>query len=722
MKIRTKLLINSSVVIVALIIVLLITVAWSINKGVKRQVNSLNTRLMDTSKSRGMANAKVLKVILGVLEEELITQVNDICGKSVLKRNFSSGQDEALKQYLLANYSNAADVDVGVFFGYQGNFAAAYPDRVSFEFMNRSFKQFAFMDTFQNYLDNDTIEEARPWTGFIDVSPETAADWGMDEQKAANGGILFAAAGLIPNDYKDEVLGYVILGKFFNAYHSPFQKFGDITEAASAVYRGTRALASNGFFDASKENLDSLAIPNDIYQQIVAKKDWIFNSLQLNGKTYLATLSPLLDSRGIPIGAFLVAEDHNVITEAGNNLASEGGKLGRSVFYRVSLVGILAIVSAVILMSVFSVRLTKPIRQAVDLATEIAHGKLNRREDLSGSFEMAQLDRALKIMTKNIIRHNKEISESHKSISLKVKVQNEILDMVGESSDEVATSSEKFSDSAEYLAQKLTHQSTSLEKIGNMISSIDTQSMTNAQHANRAIEITAEALVSAESGNAKMREMVTAMGEIKDSSQEILKILDVLRDIAEQTNLLALNATIEAASAGEAGKGFAVVAQEVKNLAQRSSASVKETAELLKNSAINVENGSEIASETAKFLDMIVDSISKVTQLTEQISEASDTQAKSINQAKTGLDRINQDTHQMKVNSEETAQNAKKLSDIAKQLANQLRLKLQETEELESATEIDLSNNLDGKEWTDRSDLYREPASSADWERLAVSN
>lgn len=60
---------------------------------------------------------------------------------------------------------------------------------------------------------------------------------------------------------------------------------------------------------------------------------------------------------------------------------------------------------------------------------------------------------------------------------------------------------------------------------------------------------------------------VAKLSELSSAIENILKLLDGIKNIAGQTNMLALNATIEAARAGEAGLGFAVVAREVKMLA-----------------------------------------------------------------------------------------------------------------------------------------------------------
>jgi len=67
------------------------------------------------------------------------------------------------------------------------------------------------------------------------------------------------------------------------------------------------------------------------------------------------------------------------------------------------------------------------------------------------------------------------------------------------------------------------------------------------------------------------------------SSNELMKIMNIITNISEQTNLLALNASIEAGRAGEQGRGFAVVADEVRKLAEESKNTILETGSTLWN-------------------------------------------------------------------------------------------------------------------------------------------
>lgn len=231
--------------------------------------------------------------------------------------------------------------------------------------------------------------------------------------------------------------------------------------------------------------------------------------------------------------------------------------------------------------------------------------------------------------------------------------------------DQVASGSEQVSGGAQALSQGATEQASSIEELTVSISTISEQTKQNALSASQASTLSAEAKVSAETGNNRMQDMLNSMKDIDEASTSISKIIKVIDDIAFQTNLLALNAAVEAARAGQYGKGFAVVAEEVRSLAGRSANAAKETTDLIEGTIKKVENGTRIANETADALSSIMKGVEKASTLVDGIATASNEQATAVSQVSRGIEQVAQVVQTTSATAEESAATSEELSSQA---------------------------------------------------------
>lgn len=215
-----------------------------------------------------------------------------------------------------------------------------------------------------------------------------------------------------------------------------------------------------------------------------------------------------------------------------------------------------------------------------------------------------------------------------------------------------------LSQSAGELSNSASHQAASVQEISAAMEEIASMATSSAENVTAAGTHSQEAVRAAEAGAARTRALNEAVGQIRESSNEVQKVIKVIDEIAFQTNLLALNAAVEAARAGEAGKGFAVVAEEVRSLAQRSAQAAKDTAVLVQVAAERSGRGSSIAAEVADGLATIVGVYGKVEASLGSVTGAFKDQREGISQVNTSLTSVDQTTQANARTAEQVAKSS----------------------------------------------------------------
>ncbi len=356
---------------------------------------------------------------------------------------------------------------------------------------------------------------------------------------------------------------------------------------------------------------------------------------------------------------------------------------------------VILLVFAMVLSLIICLKVTdsivKPLQEIEDTALNLSKGKIDNELTYTGKDEIGSLVesfretcKALHAMISDLNRLMHEMSKGNFNVRteaekyyvgdfapllLSIREMNRnlcsTLSRINEASDQVASGADQVSSGAQALSQGATEQASSVEELAAAINEINEKVIQTAEHSKTASEQVGKAGEELTLSNQRMQDMIAAMSEISQSSNEIGKIIKTIEDIAFQTNILALNAAVEAARAGSAGKGFAVVADEVRNLASKSAEAASNTTALIEGSIQAVENGTKIADNTASALLATVESTKIAVEVVQKISQATSEQSTSIQEVTQGIDQISSVVQTNSATAEESAAASEELSSQA---------------------------------------------------------
>lgn len=245
---------------------------------------------------------------------------------------------------------------------------------------------------------------------------------------------------------------------------------------------------------------------------------------------------------------------------------------------------------------------------------------------------------------------------------------NNALSQINLTAEQVFEQSDIVSAGAQRLSSGTVEQAAAVEELSASIKEISKQVNNTSSDADNARQSSMGAMGHLQTCNEKMEALKSAIDDISMSSRQIGGITKAIEDISFQTNILALNASVEAARAGEAGKGFAVVADEVQSLANKSTESAKNIAELIEKSIKQVQNGAALSADTMDALMEVIKSGQQSTEMIERIAESAQQQAQSLEQVTEGMRQISEVVQNNAATAEESASSAQELQNHAEDL------------------------------------------------------
>lgn len=289
-----------------------------------------------------------------------------------------------------------------------------------------------------------------------------------------------------------------------------------------------------------------------------------------------------------------------------------------------------------------------------------------------------------------------EIGEIAEQINHMLSQFSEAVSQIGQASDQLATASEQASG---VVANNATHLDKQNENTLHIVSALEEMSASVKEVAQNTVDASNLADSAREQvviGEAAVKESVSnieeisvrtqntakSIGNLNDRTNDVAKMLDVIKGIAEQTNLLALNAAIEAARAGDQGRGFAVVADEVRALAQRTQESTveieniigqfqKESASATNEMAQNEEQVKEsvlFVSKVQDSLSIIMENVVSVSEKSQQIAAAAEEQVSVSNELASQAQEVGDLSQIAASGGEEIAASSREQAALADQL------------------------------------------------------
>jgi methyl-accepting chemotaxis protein len=336
---------------------------------------------------------------------------------------------------------------------------------------------------------------------------------------------------------------------------------------------------------------------------------------------------------------------------------------------------LLALALGILAAWVITAQIVHPLLETLKAAERIAAGDLSQDIKTDRRDELGQLQRSMQGMTVSLRKLIGGISRGITQIASAAEELSAVTEQTSAGVNSQRVETDQVATAMNEMTATVQEVSRNAEEASNAAAAADKEARAGEKVIGEAIDQIE--LLAAEVGNSNK-----AMNHLKDESEKIGGVLDVIKAVAQQTNLLALNAAIEAARAGEAGRGFAVVADEVRSLAQRTQKSTEEieglitslqsgtqeVSAVMESSRVLTDSSVELTRRAVTSLESITRTVSTIQSMNQQIAAAAEQQSAVVEEINRSVINVRDISEQTAGASHETAASSVELARLGNEL------------------------------------------------------